>query len=102
MAMVRIMFWKDIPYAVRAFDNDGRISKQLPEVFEAAVDKAAMVTGMTEQADYQSGFRWGEEEERPGNAEVVSKTVHDELIAAYPPNRLARMATSRAADNGSY
>lgn len=99
MATVKIMFWKDIPYAVRAFDDDGRSSKQLPDVFEAAVDKAAMVAGMTEQEDYQSGFRWGDEEERTGKAETVATAVHDELVAAYPPNRLARMATGRAADN---
>ena len=51
MATVKIMYWQDIPYAVRAFDENGRSSKQLPRVFEAAVDEAAMVAGMTEQSD---------------------------------------------------
>ena len=99
MATVKILYWKEIPYAVRAFDDDGRSSQQLPGVFEASVDKAAMVAGMTEQSDYQAGFRWGEVEERPGTAATVAKAVYDELIAAYPPSRLVRLATGRVAGN---
>lgn len=94
MATVKIMYWKDIPYAVRAFDDDGRSSKQLPDVFEAAVDRAAMAAGMTEQDDYQSGFRWGDVEERDGTADVVANAVHDELVDDYPPDRLAGMVRS--------
>ncbi len=92
MATVKIMYWKDIPYAVRASDEDGSCSQQLPSAFEAAVDRAAMAAGMTEQADYQSGFQWGEAEERAGTAEAVAGAVHDELVAAYPPDRLAGMS----------
>ena len=101
MATGKIMYWRKVPYAVRAFDDDGRSSKQLPEVFEAAVDRAAMVAGMTEEADYQSGFRWGEEEDRPGTAEAVANAVYDALIKEYPPGRLARIAIGRDTDNGT-
>ena len=100
MATVKIMYWKKLPYAVRAFDDNGRSGKQLPDVFEAAVDKAAMVAGMTEEADYQSGFVWGEEEDRPGTAEAVANAVYEELINEYPPGRLARLAIGRDVANG--
>ena len=95
MATVKIMYWQDIPYAVRAFDENGRSSKQLPRVFEAAVDDAAMVAGMTEQSDYQSGFRGGEVEERSGAAETVVRAVYDELLAEYSASRLMNMARGR-------
>lgn len=99
MATVKILYWKEIPYAVRAFDDDGRTGRQLPDVFEASIDKAAMAAGMTEQSDYQAGFRWGEAEERPGTAAAVAKAVYDELIVEYPPGRLVSLARDGAADN---
>ena len=95
MATIKIMYWKAIPYALRAFDDERRCSKQLPEPFEAAVDRAAMSAGMTNQDDYQSGFHWGHVEERPGTAEAVASEVYDELVAEYPPNRLASMSSPR-------
>ncbi len=42
MAKVQIMYWKDIPYAVRATDDASRVSRQLPHEFEAVVDAAAV------------------------------------------------------------
>ena len=95
MATIKIMYWKAIPYALRAFDDERRCSKQLPEPFEAAVDRAAMSAGMPNQDDYQSGFHWGHVEERPGTAEAVASEVYDELVAEYPPNRLDSMSSPR-------
>ena len=92
MAKVQIMYWKDVPYAVRASDDKGRISKQLPREFEAVVDAAAMAEGATEQSAYQAGFRWGDPEERPGAAAEVAEAVVAEIIAAYPSPRLAKLA----------
>ena len=91
MATVKIMYWRDIPYALRAFDQDSKCSKQLPELFETSIDKAAMASGLTDQDNYQSQFRWGKEQIRPGTAEEVALEVHDELVAAYTPSRLQAM-----------
>lgn len=97
MAKVQVMYWKDIPYAVRASDEQGRVSKQLPREFEAVVDAAAMADGATEQKAYQAAFRWGEAEERPGPAAQVAETVVAEIIAAYPSPRLAKLAKRQPA-----
>jgi len=86
MAQVRIMYWKMIPYGVRASDADGRASRQLPPEFQEAVDAAAMSDGDTSQEAYQAGFTWGPSEERPGSAVVA------EIIAAYPRERLSSLA----------
>ncbi|HKZ84982.1 MAG TPA: virulence factor [Anaerolineae bacterium] len=92
MAQVQIYFWKDIPYGVRARDENGRVTKQLPRAFEATVDAAAMAEGQTDAKDYQSGFRWGDPEERPGSAEEAAQVVVDEIVTAYPSARLAKLA----------
>ena len=92
MAKVQIMYWKDIPYAVRATDDASRVSRQLPHEFEAVVDAAAMAEGATEQSAYQAGFRWTPAEERPGAAAEVAEAVLAEIIAAYPSGRLAKLA----------
>jgi uncharacterized protein (DUF1501 family) len=92
MTQVQIYYWKDIPYGVRARDANGRVSKQLPRAFEAAVDAAAMADGQTSASDYQAGFVWSEAEEREGTAEEVAEAVVAELVEAYPPPRLAKLA----------
>ena len=97
MAKVQIMYWKDIPYAVRVTDDAGRVSKQLPREFEAVVDAAAMAEGATEQSAYQAGFRWGDSEERPGTAADVAEAVVAEIVAAYPSGRLAKLAKRQPA-----
>jgi hypothetical protein len=92
MAKVQIYYWQDIPYGVRARDGADRVTKQLPKAFEATVDAAAMAEGKTSSEDYQAGFVWGDPEERPGTAEEAAQAVVDEIVAAYPPGRLAQLA----------
>jgi Virulence factor len=92
MARVRIMYWKDIPYAVRAQDEKGPASRPLPEAFQEAIDAVAMRTGETSAEQYQAGFRWGPTEERDGDAVTVADAVVGEIIAAWPDSRLKGLA----------
>lgn len=96
MAQVRIMHWKEIPYGVRASDEGGRVSRQLPAEFQEAVDSAAMADGDTSRDAYQAGFTWGPPEERPGSAAEAADAVVAEIIATYPKERLARLACRRS------
>ncbi len=97
MTTVQIYYWKDIPYGVRARDEKGRVTKQLPIAFSATVDAAAMAEGQTETKQYQAGFVWGPSEERPGTAEEVAQAVVDEIVAAYSRQRLAKLARRETA-----
>lgn len=92
MAEYQIMYWKDIPYAVRAYEGNTRVSKQLPGDFEKAIDAASMAANLTTQKEYQAGFVWGERKTREGSAEQVAQAVYDELVAEYPLPRLMDMA----------
>jgi len=92
MARVKVMYWKEIPYGVRASDAGGQVTRQLPHPFGVAVDQAAMADGDTAQEAYQAGFTWGPPEERPGSAAEAADAVVAEIVAAYPEDRLARLA----------
>ncbi len=92
MAKVKIMYWKDIPYGVRTFDDVARITRQLSDRFNKAVDAAAMVDGDTEQDAYRAGFTWGPAEEREGSAKETADAVVTEIIEAYPQSRLKELA----------
>jgi hypothetical protein len=92
MAEFQIMYWDNIPYAVRAYEGSKRVSRQLPGDFEKAVDAASVASGKTTQEDYQKGFRWGPREPRDGSAAEVAQAVYDELVAAYPLTLLMEMA----------
>ena len=86
------MHWKEIPYGVRASDEGGRVSRQLPAEFQEAVDSAAMADGDTSQDAYQAGFTWGPPREIPGSAAEAADAIVAEIIAAYPKERLAQLA----------
>jgi uncharacterized protein (DUF1501 family) len=87
------MYWKDIPYAVRAADAAGQVSRQLPPEFQEAVDQAAMTDGDTSSEAYQAGFQWAPAEERAGSAAAAAQAVVAEITAAYPKPRLDRLAS---------
>src|SRR5262245_50150036 len=91
MAKVRIMFWKEFPYGVRGQDPSGQVTRQLPEMFQEAIDAAAMASGETSQDDYQACCKWGPSEERPGTAADAADAVVREILTAYTEERLKSM-----------
>src|SRR5262245_30046321 len=94
VARVRIMYWKQIPYGVRAQDESGQVTRPLPPAFQEAIDSLAMLIGATAAEDYQAGFRWGPTEERPGGAAEAADAMVAVTVAEYPGTRLKSMARS--------
>ena len=95
MAQVKIMYWKKIPYGVRAKDDNGQVSRPLPEIFQEAVDSAAMIDGDTSHEAYQAAFTWGPDEDRSGPAAEVADAVVAKIVADYPEERLKKIASRR-------
>lgn len=83
MAKYQILYWFDIPIQVKAKDNTGRYSKELPPRFQTAIDKAAMEADLTDADDYLEGFRWSKARAREGSAEQVATEVASELVREY-------------------
>ena len=92
MARVKVMYWKEIPYGVRAQDESGPVTRPLPNEFQEAIDSLAMRTGATAAEDYQAGFRWGPAEERPGTAAEAADAMVAVIVAEFPASRLESMA----------
>jgi hypothetical protein len=91
MADYQILYWDEVPFGVRAYEDNKRVSKQLPMKFHKVIGVLCMVTGRTSQTDYVKGFVWGPRQTREGSAAEVAQQVHDELVAAYPPSRLVEI-----------
>lgn len=98
MTQYQIMYWHDIPLQVRAGGRRDRVSRELPQRFQEAIDKAAMAAGVTGSDAYTDGFYWSEPQERAGTPAEVATAVAAELDAAYQKINWRQTA---AALNGS-
>jgi hypothetical protein len=83
MATYQIMYWHDIPLQVRAGGRRDRVSLELPQRFQIAVDNAAMAANVTGTDAYLHGFRWDEPQEREGTPAEVAAAVVAELDEQY-------------------
>jgi hypothetical protein len=89
MAIVKVMYWQDIPCSVRAQEGRrNRVTRKLPDIYMGVVDAVAMKDGLTDADEYQAAFHWGEEEERDGSPEDVADAVLKEVLAQYPKSWL--------------
>jgi hypothetical protein len=83
MTQYQIMYWHDIPIQVRAGGRRDRVSAELPQRFQVAIDNAAMAAGLTGSDAYIETFRWGDSLEREGSPAEVVAAVVAELDAAF-------------------
>ena len=83
MATYQTLFWHDIPVQVRAGKRRDRVSVELPQRFQEAVDNAAMAAALTGTDAYLDGFHWSEPKERDGTPEEVANAVAAELNTRY-------------------
>src|SRR5512143_3380992 len=87
----QIIYWRDIPAQVKVKGRGGP-SRQLPERFERAIDRAAMHAGAINTDDYLAEWRKSDWQERDGEPEAVVEAVVAELDAAYPEEKLHELA----------
>jgi hypothetical protein len=83
MTTYQILFWHDIPVQVRAGGRRNRVSAELPQRFQNAIDMAAMSAGLVGTDAYLAGFEWGELQDRPGSPAEVADAVAAELAEQY-------------------
>jgi hypothetical protein len=89
-----IVYWRDIPAQVRSRAGRQRISLPLSDRFQQAIDEAAMRAGKSGSDDYLEAWRTSEPFEREGGPEAAATALAAEIEAAYPPERLRRMAAN--------
>jgi hypothetical protein len=99
MAIVKVMYWQDIPCSVRAqLGRRDRVTRKLPDIYLAVIDAVAMKDGLVDADDYQAAFRWSEPEERDGSPEEVADAVVAEVLAKYPKAWLIERGKQAGAD----
>ena len=79
MARVRVMYWKEIPVQVQAEDADSRVTRQLDERFQKAVDAVAMIDGSQGTDGYLEGWQFGPYFEHDGPATDSAESVAAKL-----------------------
>jgi len=52
MAKYQILYWKDIPAQIKAFDGTRAVSRQLPERYQLEIDRLAMELGLAGGDEY--------------------------------------------------
>lgn len=82
------MYWKHIPSQVKAWDGQAEVKRMLPDRFMAAIDAYAMKDGSTDMDAYLDGWKWSEEQERPGTPADVAEAVVKELDDANPRSKI--------------
>jgi hypothetical protein len=92
MAEYQITYWRDLPAMVTAREGRRNTAKvELPQRFQDAIDRAAMVMGLTGTDAYLEQWRRDGWQERPGTPEEVAQAVAAEVEATYSPTRLREL-----------
>ena len=81
MATYKVLYWQEIPSQIKAEDDLDDITVQMPDRFQERIDLMAARRGLQEADAYLAQWKWSEEEERDGSAEVVAGAVMAELEA---------------------
>lgn len=83
MARYRVLYWREIPSLVEAFEGGQTVRTPLSQRFQDLIDTVAMRAGASSAEAYLEGWRTGAEAERQGSAESVAQQVALELEAAF-------------------
>jgi hypothetical protein len=79
VASYQVVVWKGIPASVEARDDEGTVTVQLSERFQALIDSAAMQLGLSDSDAYIELWTREAPQERAGGARAVAEAVAAEL-----------------------
>jgi hypothetical protein len=87
------IFWRDIPSQVNAQEGRKRHQIQLGDLFQHAIDRAAMVAGLDGSDDYLNEWR---RETRPCTDDLEAEALAEvaKIEAAFSRETLAAYATN--------
>jgi hypothetical protein len=88
MALVTIVYWRDIPAQVIAGKGRRGAKAPLPERFEQAIDRVAMRIGAKDADAYLAEWRKAAPVEVPGEDADVARAEAERIDAEYDAARL--------------
>ncbi|MSR83745.1 MAG: hypothetical protein EXS58_12620 [Candidatus Latescibacteria bacterium] len=83
MANYQVLYWRDIPAQLKAYEGSRPISQPLSERFQLEIDRVAMKEGLVGSDEYLDQWQWSEAQERPGTAREVLEELAEELEAQF-------------------
>jgi len=88
MAQLTIVYWRDIPAQVIVKQGRTNAKRQLADLYQKAIDAAAMKAGAAETDAYLNDWRRGAPQELDGDIETLADAALADLEVAYSPDRL--------------
>ena len=88
MAQYQILYWRDIPAQIKVFEGSKPVSRPLPDSFQQAIDRVAMVEGLIGSDEYLNEWHWSSKMERPGTAGEVLEALLQEMEKEHGPTVL--------------
>jgi hypothetical protein len=88
MALVTIVYWRDIPAQVIVGKGRTAAKLPLPERFEQAIDRCAMKIGARDTDSYLAEWRKADPVEIEGDPQEIARAQADRLEAEYDLDRI--------------
>ena len=89
-----VVLWRDIPAQVIVKQGRKTAKRELPLRFTEAIDRAAMRAKLTGTDAYLEEWRRSAPVACGDDLEQMAQEAHDELDAAYPPERLRELVNN--------
>ncbi|MGH6718597.1 MAG: virulence factor [Alphaproteobacteria bacterium] len=100
MAMLTVVYWRDIPAQVIARAGRQSAKRILPLRFETAIDRAAMRAGLRDSDSYLGEWRRGEATPCGDDLEAAASAKADEIELAYDDDRVHRLVLNGGKEQG--
>lgn len=94
------IYWRDIPAQVTARAGRRKAAVALPDEFQIAIDRAAVVAGKHTTDEYLAEWR-RVAEQCDEDIEIAVRRAADLIEAAYPPDRLRKLVLGGGSDEAS-
>jgi hypothetical protein len=99
MAQLTIVYWRDIPAQVIVKQGRTSAKRQLSDLYQKAIDAAAMKAGAASTDAYLNDWRRGEPQPVEGNVETLADAAVADLEAAYGADRLQSLISGGGLEN---
>ena len=96
MALVTIVYWRDIPAQVIVGKGRTAAKLPLPERFEQAIDRCAMKIGARDTDAYLAEWRKADPVEMAGDPQEIARAEADRLEAEYDLERIKTLIANDA------
>lgn len=85
------MYWHEIPYQVKAEDNEGVFKANLPSRFMQAINSAAIARSKYDSNAYAGGWHWGKKEKTETPAKLLVRQLAQQLDLSFGQEALRQI-----------